>query len=360
MQVLIHIADSPCHGSMYHNGISDDHPGGDKYGITHDQMMKEVVRLEIQYWFGYIKRDKTDKMINVFNDSLKRQSDHRLIIRQFEAVQPEQIGGAVHKSVTASVFAKEAMKKSCSAISTFDTTTPIWANLPEKRGVKTPPPGPKSLQNLQDGLKLDRPSVPIAIKIAPNPFADGEESYIYRGYDTRNNRQVVLKKFKASGATLDCHMKVLEIQTVASTYARDFNNDKKKPCHVESIEFIPADVVQINDGSLYILQPFIDGKFEKYNTNNGIVCTAVSNSDMMQAFSHFTYVHSGESLVICDLQGVRNSRAVNQLSDPAIHCRILKGTYGSTDDGFLGIKRFFNSHNCNNICRSMGLDGVRA
>ena len=323
-------------------------------------MMQEVVRLDIQYWFGYINKDYTDKMVSIFNDTLQSLSDHRLMIRQFNIKDPQEITDAIIRSVEASMQISAARKVNREISTTLDVSIPIWDSLPIRRGLKTPPLGPKSLQNLQDGLKLDGPSVPIAIKIAPNPFADGEESYIYRGYDTRNNRQVVLKKFKASGATLDCHMKVLKKQTIASTYARDFNNDKKKPCHVESIEFIPADVVQINDGSFYILQPFIDGKFVKYNTNNGIVCTAVSNSDMMQAFSHFTYVHSGESLVICDLQGVRNSRGVNQLSDPAIHCRILKGTYGSTDNGFPGIKRFFNSHNCNNICRSMGLDGVRA
>ena len=323
-------------------------------------MMQEVVRLDIQYWFGYINKDYTDKMVRIFNDTLQSLSDHRLMIRQFNIKDPQEITDAIIRSVEASMQITAARKVIREISTTLDISIPIWDSLPINHGVKTPPPGPKSLQNLQDGLKLDKPSVPIAIKIAPNPFTDGEESYIYRGYDTLNKRQVVLKKFKASGATLDCHMKVLEIQTIASTYARDFNNDKKKPCHVESIEFIPADVIQINDGSLYILQPFIDGKFEKYNTNNGIVCTAATNSDMMQAFSHFTYVHSGESLLICDLQGVRNSRGVNQLSDPAIHCRIRQRTYGNTDSGFLGIRRFFNSHNCNNICRSMGLDGVRA
>ena len=146
----------------------DSYPSGDPAGITHDQMMSEVVRLDIQYWFGFIQRGNTDKMIDVFNDSLKSKSDHRLIIRQFEAVQYQQLGDAVHKSVTASVFASEAKKKiSCG---TFDKSEPNWAYQQVHQGYKTPPPGPKSLQNLQDGLKLEKPSVSFFGQDFTKPF----------------------------------------------------------------------------------------------------------------------------------------------------------------------------------------------
>ena len=60
-------------------------------------MMQQVVRLDIQYWFGYIQKGSTDQMIGIFNDCLKRLSDHRLIIRQFDAVQPNEVGEAVKR-----------------------------------------------------------------------------------------------------------------------------------------------------------------------------------------------------------------------------------------------------------------------
>lgn len=104
---MIHIADAPCHGEQYHN-TSDSYPKGDPAGITHDQMMAEVVRLDIQYFFGYINKDLTDKMIDVFNNSLQRQSSRRLMIRKVEATKPEQIIDAAYKSVTASVYAASA------------------------------------------------------------------------------------------------------------------------------------------------------------------------------------------------------------------------------------------------------------
>ena len=356
-QVLIHIADAPCHGTQYNEG-GDSYQNGDPAGITHDEMMREVVRLDIQYWFGYINRDYTDKMIQVFNDSLKELSKHSLLIRQFEAVQPDQIGEAVHKSVTASVMAVEAKKASSMAICTLDSSVTNWSVLAEKSGIKTPPPGPKSLNALQEGLKLEKPSIPLRIKIAQNPFNDGKESVVYKGYDARNNRHLVLKQFKARGNTLDSYMKVLEIRTIASTYATEFNQDKRKPSHLDAVELISVDIADIS-GDLYVLQPFTDGKFEKYNTNHGIVCMTSPQSDMMQAFSHFTYVRSGESLLICDLEGVRNYKGI-QLIDPAIHYRFQPMKFGDTDSGFVGIKRFFKSHSCNDICRSMGLETIRA
>ena len=104
LQVLIHIADSPCHGKQYHD-IDDTYPNGDPAGISHEMMMKEVERFNVDYWFGYIQKAYTDKMIGIFNDSLRMLSDQRLMIRQFDAVQTSEVGEAVHNSVTASIFA---------------------------------------------------------------------------------------------------------------------------------------------------------------------------------------------------------------------------------------------------------------
>jgi hypothetical protein len=84
---------------MYHSSrsVKDKYPSGDPAGISHKSMMQEVVRLDIQYWFGYISKLYTDQMISIFNDCLKELSDHRLMIRQFDAVQPSEVGEAVER-----------------------------------------------------------------------------------------------------------------------------------------------------------------------------------------------------------------------------------------------------------------------
>ena len=73
---------------------------------------------------------------------------------------------------------------------------------------------------------------------------------------------------------------------------------------------------------------------EKYN-NTGVVC---NESPLLQAFSHFSWVASGKSLVICDLQGVESVSSV-ALTDPSIHS-LDAGFFGPTDLGTEGIRSF--------------------
>ena len=82
---------------MYHSGGGDNYPSGDPAGISHQSMMQQVVRLEIQYWFGYINKQSTDQMIRIFSDCLKELSNNRFLIRQFDAVQPNEVGEAVKR-----------------------------------------------------------------------------------------------------------------------------------------------------------------------------------------------------------------------------------------------------------------------
>ena len=82
------------------------------------------------------------------------------------------------------------------------------------------------------------------------------------------------------------------------------------------------------------MERFLEGEMEKYN-NTGVVC---NESPLLQAFSHFSWVASGKSLVICDLQGVESVSSV-ALTDPSIHS-LDAGFFGPTDLGTEGIRSF--------------------
>ena len=82
---------------MYHSGGGDSYPNGDPAGISHESMMQQVVCLNIQYWFGYIRRQNTDKMIDIFNQCLMQLSNQRLMIRLFDAQDPEGIRDTVKR-----------------------------------------------------------------------------------------------------------------------------------------------------------------------------------------------------------------------------------------------------------------------
>ncbi|CAB9506084.1 Myosin heavy chain kinase [Seminavis robusta] len=85
------------------------------------------------------------------------------------------------------------------------------------------------------------------------------------------------------------------------------------------------------------------------------------------AFSHFTYEKSKQQFMVVDLQGVLHVRPDGtrcfMLTDPAIHRKRKSPNplshsninLGRTDRGEKGIKAFFETHECNDVCRMLGL-----
>lgn len=94
---------------------------------------------------------------------------------------------------------------------------------------------------------------------------------------------------------------------------------------------------------------------------------SISEEQIPQAFSHFTYEKSKKMLMVVDLQGVleRNDDGTRTyvLTDPAIHKRrkkkrsqkLANWTFGRTDRGESGMHHFFKTHVCNDTCRLLGL-----
>ena len=83
--------------------------------------------------------------------------------------------------------------------------------------------------------------------------------------------------------------------------------------------------------------------------------------DVPQTFSHYSYneaVKEGTesfTCLICDIQGTWNAYDGFNFTDPAVHTLGVKGRRGGTDKGTEGIKKFFETHKCNILCRKLGL-----
>jgi len=105
-------------------------------------------------------------------------------------------------------------------------------------------------------------------------------------------------------------------------------------------------------GIKYLVEPFIP-KYEKFTSNNGYIAdTKTVRVRCMEAFTHYSYHHTGGEMIVCDLQG-RYKKKKNrrfELSDPAICSR--RRQYGPTDLGEKGIDSFFANHRCNEFCQS--------
>jgi hypothetical protein len=163
------------------------------------------------------------------------------------------------------------------------------------------------------------------------------------------------------------HQDDLLAQSRASRYAKSFNS-KYSEVLVKQPKFLESFLIKFklssyaknasNPRKYGFLEPFVEGKFKKYNNNynyvhrdtfeNQTICRATP-----QAFSHYTYLRSNGEEIVVDLQGINDF-----YTDPQIHT--TEGSkYGMGNLGRDGIEAFFKTHSCNNICQMIGLDKNR-
>jgi hypothetical protein len=235
----------------------------------------------------------------------------------------------------------------------------------------------------KDKMKKVSPIDPRAFGVAMKIpiIGEGAERMVhkFREYDAKGNfvgPYLVAKESRftedvESATSLDqrksFHQTFLATQSRAQTLAHRFN-DKMKGFPGErqpQVTFLACSVYTVNDpkhGNIGVLvEKRLDpAHYKKYNSNNGYV-REDSDSDLLQAFSHFTHNLTKRKLLVCDLQGVLDTSKnphVFELTDPVIHNHSKQGhrhVYGRTDRGPKGISEFFHSHTCNDICKRLSL-----
>ena len=188
------------------------------------------------------------------------------------------------------------------------------------------------------------------------PFNEGSEHLAYYLFDKTVNLKYVgkLKKmYSKETYTIDNLKKELESITICSYISNIFNdrivnylpNNKTNIL----INFIHNYIYEADD-KLYLVENYIEGKYEKYNNNAGWIKESIADVTLLaQAFSHFSYQISKGYLLIVDLQGVGG-----YLTDPQIHC--LDGNkFGNGNLNYVGILKFFLTHKCNKYCKNLEL-----
>ena len=116
----------------------------------------------------------------------------------------------------------------------------------------------------------------------------------------------------------------------------------------------------VKDGEAFIIEQRIHGEFQKFNSNTGWS----SSFQLPDALSHWSWVHTGGQMLLCDLQGHRGrpggprydgSSDYYLFTDPVLMSPTRK--FGCTDLGAKGICTWFRHHRCND-CRSLALEGA--
>eukprot|EP01040_Poterioochromonas_malhamensis_P007933 gene7933-8573_t len=71
-KILYHVGDAPCHGREFHTPkVSDKNLDGCPNGLKADEIILAILQLGVTYYFGQIKKDYTDLMINKFNEYVR-------------------------------------------------------------------------------------------------------------------------------------------------------------------------------------------------------------------------------------------------------------------------------------------------
>jgi len=197
----------------------------------------------------------------------------------------------------------------------------------------------------------------IQIKIEPETFNEGAMRECFRAKKLGNfsmnpkwhtASSVVLKRYKESVDTPTLFEDV-KLQMEAKMYSQLYNK-RKPPKQIDIMQICIIKVQDYNDNEEYThfqMEHFIEGDYTKFNSNSGFVSDDLRRTP--QAFSHFSFEHSGREKMIIDIQGV------NDLwTDPQIHS--ANGLdYGDGNLGIRGMALFLLSHRCNDICAYLNL-----
>ncbi|CAK9059438.1 Alpha-protein kinase 1 (AK1) [Durusdinium trenchii] len=196
-------------------------------------------------------------------------------------------------------------------------------------------------------------SCPFTAVLHPRPFGKGAMRFAFYLVDQGNpDSKYVGKVYQFEDPAFQQRSTYegdMTSQAVAGYLAKEFSLQ-----YVEDpIEFVQAQLLDLGAHSTFpfrfmAIEPFIPGKYEKFTSNAGHIS---KDSDLAQAFSHFTWEFTAGDIMVADIQGGGNT-----LTDPQIHSQDID-RFGRGNLATKGMNAFFLNHRCNHICHTLQLQG---
>jgi hypothetical protein len=194
-------------------------------------------------------------------------------------------------------------------------------------------------------------------------FAQGAMRAASYARTAHSSSQFVTKAFKEGGKGMAHVVEDMRSQALCKAFALEFNALVDTEHMLDFIVTTCLDGSRLDGrGDCISLEPYIGGKYVKYNNNCGWVSSEEDDAEHVtanvaaQAFSHFTFERSWGRFMVSDLQGVGRL-----LTDPAVHTASPdRFKLGKTNLGSDGFKFFFATHECNDVCRRLRLESTAA
>lgn len=393
-RIIFHMGDAPPHGKGKYHDHTDQFPGGHSRDPKLSDLFRNMAQKNIIYTFGKINRE-CDKMLSIF----EKTENYGKKIDVSDTKTPESISRSVMSSVEASVSATSSEVVSKASIGrgskreyVLCPDEPDWSSLPKLSGSIVTYKLPE-VEDIKKFVKLEQTYKGCTLSIANQPFSKGSvrlafygKMYYYSSEKlstkssdsaTEIEDNVVFKEMINVATIRDLdrqrYMVDLEVQTVASKFAFEFNDriSRISPCPNIKLKYLMAKVVRIDllDGSKRFVAQ--EKKFRgldemvKYTNNMsyvkshvGLETLYVTLLELALCFQHFSHDYSEGYLMISDIQGVDTTddkgKVTLLLTDPAIHCP-THARFGKTNLGEAGIRAFYKTHKCNKFCNALGL-----
>jgi hypothetical protein len=182
------------------------------------------------------------------------------------------------------------------------------------------------------------------VKVAPEPFATGNlrlarfgqiMSSGGSGGSSATWQRCVFKDFKSKDAKdhlLERYLEEMEVNSVASALAAEFNRTQRPPAN-RQIRYVLSSVatVETAKGSrTYFAEPFLEGSFTRFSYNTGLWEEDRLDPWLLR-FALWTYKVTGGFLMVADLQGILSDQGF-VLTDPVILSTDLR-RFGNTNLG---------------------------
>lgn len=357
-RVLFHICDAPCHGKRFHSNCEDYYPKGDPKGLKIEYLLQKIQKLNLNYFFADIN-SKTKLMIEEFNKSLNQ--DNKIKTVQLNQSLNKVVSEAIVSTITQVTKTLVSNKKIKKRV--LNPTIPDWNDLTLFKRYTADFFTVNFLEDLSEikTRTIDYRKSESQIWLYHQPFSRGALRFAYASVlnigsdDDHCLLNSVIKEsvfLDPSCNTKKYHEESIEIQNISSFLANRFSKRCKSRT---SLRFLDVDLIRIQEtGVFYSIEEFVEGIFKKWTNNEGNV-NEDEYADLLNAFSHWTYVETEEYLLVTDLQGFKYKNEEYILTDPAILCSEDPTRFGKTNLGLNGIKTFFEKHQCNEICRNLKL-----
>lgn len=362
-RLLIHICDAPCHGRDYHeleDADDDNYPKGDPNERELSKLLLDIKRLCINYCSIQLN-SSTKKMFEEFV----------FVFGQIFEIHIDD-PGCLMKSITGktSAIIISSIDSTMSAYRTENYPLKDYTILAKEPHWNTMEIIPVETIEILKPNRLEGIFHPMLIgkgggqmKIASNPFSKGSLRFAFYGMFSSDGFppvEVVFKEFITTNPksnTLIVYKQHLEIQVIAQFLAEQFNFEQSRISKNSiPVVFADADLVQskTDESKIYQVERRMHQEWRKWNNNSGAV-TMSGYSVILQAFSHWTHHITAGRMMVVDLQGVKAEDGY-LLTDPALHCDdLLRFRETRTNLGVKGMREFFRTHTCSELCSKLGL-----